>query len=70
MTKQSSSQVIKQINGVKSYCIFTVGVSVSNQKLEHLVHGAHEEDEPQLGHCHGNETPQEDGRTHRMREWH
>ncbi|TNN50554.1 hypothetical protein EYF80_039256 [Liparis tanakae] len=32
--------------------VLTVGVAVGDQELQHLVHGAHEEDEPQLGHRH------------------
>lgn len=36
--------------------------AVGDQKLQHLVHRPHEEDDPQLGHPHGNQTPQEDGR--------
>lgn len=40
-----------------------------DQELQHLVHGTHEEDQPQLGHRHGDEAPQEDRRAHRMTEW-
>lgn len=50
--------------------ILTVRIAVGDQKLQHFIHGTHEEDEPQLCHCHGDETPQEDGRTHRMTERH
>lgn len=42
--------------------------AVGDQKLQHLVHRPHEEDDPQLGHPHGNQTPQEDGREHRATE--
>ena len=42
--------------------------AVGDQKLQHLVHRPHEEDDPQLGHPHGNQTPQEDGREHRVTE--
>lgn len=38
--------------------ILTVGVAMGDQELQHLVHGSHEEDESELGHCHGDETPQ------------
>lgn len=41
---------------------------MGDQELQHLVHGAHEEDQPQLGHRHGDEAPQEDGRAHRTTE--
>lgn len=40
----------------------TMRVAVGDHKLQHLVHRPHEEDDPQLGHPHGNQTPQEDGR--------
>lgn len=53
-----------------SKLLFTVRVAVGDQKLQHLVHGAHEKDEPQLGHRHGDETPQKDGRAHRPTERH
>lgn len=50
--------------------ILTVGVAVGDQELQHLVHGTHEEDQPQLGHRHGDETPQEDRSADRMPECH
>lgn len=50
--------------------VLTVRVGVSDQELQHLVHGAHEEDEPQLGHRHSDEAPQEDGRAHGAAERH
>lgn len=43
---------------------------MSNQELQHLIHGTHKKDEPQLSDCHGKDTPQEDGRAQRMAEWH
>ena len=36
-------------------------VAMGDQVLQHLVHGSHEEDEPELSHRHGDKTPQEDG---------
>ena len=36
-------------------------VAMGDQVLQHLVHGSHKEDKPELGHRHGDETPQEDG---------
>lgn len=42
----------------------TMLFAVGDQKLQHLVHCPHEEDDPQLGHPHSNQTPQEDGREH------
>lgn len=41
---------------------------VCDHELQHLVHRPHEEDDPQLGHPHGNQAPQEDGREHRAPE--
>lgn len=35
---------------------------MGDHELQHLVHGAHEEDDPQLRHSHRHQTPQEDGR--------
>ena len=46
----------------------TIRFAVGDQVLQHLVHGSHEEDEPELGHRHGDETPQEDGRADGVRE--
>lgn len=48
--------------------ILTVFLTMGDHELQHLVHGPHEEDYPQLGHPHRNETPQEDGREHRATE--
>lgn len=42
---------------------------MGDKKFQHFVHGTHEEDQPELRHCHGDETPQEDGRAHRTAEW-
>lgn len=39
-------------------------VTVCDHELKHLVHRPHEKDNPQLGHSHGHQTPQEDGREH------
>lgn len=33
----------------------------SHDVLQHLVHGGHVEDDPQLGYAHGEEAPQENG---------
>ena len=49
--------------------LLTVRVAVSDEELQHLVHCAHKENDPELGHPHGNQTPQEDGREHRPTEW-
>ena len=38
-------------------------------ELQHFVHGAHKEDDAQLGHPHGDQTPQEDGREDGPAEW-
>lgn len=43
-------------------------LAVCHHELHHFVHCPHEEDDPQLGHPHGNQTPQEDGRKHRAAE--
>lgn len=50
--------------------IFTIRVAVGDQELQHFIHGTHEEDQPQLGHCHGDKTPQQDGRADRVTERH
>lgn len=42
----------------------TMLFALGDQKLQHLVHRPHEEDDPQLGHPHCNQTPQEDGGEH------
>jgi len=44
--------------------LFTMG----DHKLQHLVHRPHEEDDPQLGHPHRDQTPQEDGREYGLSE--
>lgn len=46
----------------------TVLFAMGDEKLQHLVHCPHEEDESQLGHSHGNQTPQEDRREDRPTE--
>lgn len=46
----------------------TMRFTVCDHELQHLVHRPHEEDDPQLGHPHGNQAPQEDGREHRATE--
>lgn len=48
--------------------VLTMLFAVGDQKLQHLVHRPHEEDDSQLGHSHGNQTPQEDGREDRPTE--
>lgn len=35
--------------------------ATSHDVLQHLVHGGHVEDDPQLGYAHGEEAPQENG---------
>lgn len=40
--------------------VLTVGVSMSDQELHHFIYGAHEEDESQLSHGHGDDAPEED----------
>ena len=54
----------KVLGGSKLTRLFTVG----DHELQHLVHRSHEEDDPQLGHPHRHQTPQEDGREHRPAE--
>lgn len=49
-------------------CTLTVRFSMRNHKLQQFVHGPHVKDDTQLCHPHGNQTPQEDGRTHRATE--
>jgi hypothetical protein len=39
-----------------------------DEVLQHLVHGGHVEDNPQLGHAHSEETPQENGGTEALAE--
>lgn len=46
----------------------TVLFSMGDQELQHLVHCPHIKDDSQLGHPHGNQTPEEDGRKHRPTE--
>lgn len=48
----------------------TMLFAVSDHELQHLVHRPHEEDDPQLGHPHSHQTPQEDGREHGPTERH
>lgn len=50
--------------------VLTVGVTMNDQELQHLVHRSHEEDDPELGDRHGDHAPQEDGGTHRTAERH
>lgn len=46
----------------------TMLFAMGDHKLKHLIHRPHEEDDPQLGHPHGNQTPEEDGGEHRPTE--
>lgn len=46
----------------------TVLLASCDEVLQHLVHGGHVEDNPQLGHAHSEETPQENGGTEALAE--
>lgn len=39
----------------------TIFLATSDKELQDLVHGTHVEDDPKLGHAHGDEAPQENG---------
>lgn len=49
--------------------MLTIGVTMCNQELQHLIHGSHIKYDAELGDRHGDQTPQEDGRTHRAAKW-
>lgn len=46
----------------------TVLFTMGNKEFQHLVHCPHKEDDPQLSHSHGNQTPEKDGGKYRPAE--
>lgn len=43
--------------GLNMLGTLTVILTMYNQKLQHLIHRSHEEDDPQLGHPHRDQAP-------------
>lgn len=64
-TKIRECEIMQQCVAVLDTCTYTtscllltIRIAVGYQEFNHFIHGAHEENETQLCHCHGDDAPE------------